>query len=175
MWKDAEDLYTVALGLAPSYQNQIKLGRVLGFQGHYAEAAGVLARLFENEKIMIPSTDGPPKLNAPLVNEKRELSMAYLEWGVASLEAAIAEKDAELFVTADEIFANIVRTSKADRPEYWHAKYQQLRSKMQQGEYKEAKLVMNQIERENPVLGAPAGLENDFKNLKAELSKKVFD
>ena len=173
LWKDAEDLYTVALGLAPSYQNQIKLGRVLGFQGHYPEAAAVLARLFDTEKIMVQPTDGgPPKLNAQLANEKKELYMAYLEWGVASLEAAISEKDPELFVRADEIFGNVLRTSKADRPEYWHAKNQQLRSLIQQGKYKDAKLAMNTIERENTVLGAPAGLENDFKKIKDELANK---
>lgn len=176
LWKDAEDLYTAALGLAPSYQNQIKLGRVLGFQGHYAEAAGVLARLFDSETITIRSTDGgPPKFNAPLLDQKKDLFRAYLEWGVAALESAIQDKDPEMFVRADEIFGNIVRNPSAEKPEYWHAQYQQIRSLMQQGKYKDAKLGMNDIERKNTVLGAPAGLENDFKTLKAELSKKVFD
>jgi len=177
LWKSTEDLYAAALGLAPSYQNQIKLGRVLGFQGKYGESAVVLARLFDTEPIILPpeTSGGPPKFNAALMAQKKDLFLAYLEWGVAALETAIQEKDSEMFVRADEIFANITRIPAADRPEYWHAKHQQLRSLIQQGKYQDAKLVMNTIERENSKLGEPAGLENEFKTIKAELSKKVFD
>ncbi|MFN0006897.1 MAG: hypothetical protein ACKVXR_03240 [Planctomycetota bacterium] len=176
LWKSTEDLYATALGLAPSYQNQIKLGRVLGFQGKYGDAAAALARLFDTEQIVqTDAAGGPPKFNGPLMAQKKELFLAYLEWGVAALETAIQEKDSEMFVRADDIFGNITRIPAADRPEYWHAKYQQLRSLVQQGKYQDAKLVMNTIERENSKLGVPAGLENEFKALKAELGKKVFD
>ena len=177
LWKSTEELYTAALGLAPSYKNQVKLGRVLGFQGKYGEAAAVLARLFDTEPIILqPGTEGgPPKFNASLMAQKKELFLAYLEWGVAALETAIQEKDAEMFVRADDIFGNITRVPTAERAEYWHAKLGQLRSLMHQGKYKDAKLVMNTLERENSKLGGPAGLENDFKTVKTELSKKVFD
>lgn len=177
LWKSTEELYAAALGLAPSYQNQIKLGRVLGFQGKYGEAAATLARLFDTEQIILPpeTAGGPPKFNAALMAQKKDLFLAYLEWGVAALETAIQEKDAEMFVRADDIFGNITRIPAADRPEYWHAKHQQLHSLMQQGQYQRAKLMMNTIERENTKLGEPAGLENEFKAIKTELSKKVFD
>jgi tetratricopeptide (TPR) repeat protein len=174
-WSSTEELYTAALGLSPSYQNQIKLGRVLGFQGKYGEASVVLARLFDTEPIVqTDAVGGPAKFNASLMAQKKELFLAYLEWGVAALETAILEKEAEMFVRADDIFGNITRIPAADRPEYWHAKYHQLRSLMQQGKYKDAKIAMNTIERENSKLGVPAGLENDFKTLKADLEKKVF-
>jgi tetratricopeptide (TPR) repeat protein len=180
LWKDAEDLYAAALGLAPSYQNQVKLGRVLGFQGHYGEAATTLARLFDSEPTFTTqdAAGGPPKLNGTLIAEKRELLVAYLEWGVAALEAAIQEKDPEMYRRADSIFATIVlslQRSAGDNPVWWHAKYQQVRSLMQQGKYQDAKLLMNTLERENTKLGTPAGLENDFKALQSELSKKVFN
>lgn len=176
LWKSAEELYTAALGLAPSYQNQIKLGRVLGFQGKYNESAVVLARLFDTEQIVLTDTaGGPPKFNKPLMDLKKDLFLAYLEWGLAALETAIQEKDAEMFVRADDIFGNITRIPAADHPVYWHAKHQQLRSMLQQGKYQAAQLAMNTIERENSKLGVPAGLENEFKAIKTELSKKVFD
>jgi tetratricopeptide (TPR) repeat protein len=175
LWASTEELYTAALALSPSYQNQIKLGRVLGFQGKFGEAAVVLARLFDNEPIVQTDTQGgPAKFNQQLMRDKKELFQAYLEWGVAALESAIQDKDSELFVRADDIFGNITRIPAADRPEYWHAKYNQLRSLMQQGKYQEAQLVMNTIERENSKLGGPAGLENEFKAVKTELGTKVF-
>jgi tetratricopeptide (TPR) repeat protein len=176
LWRDAEDLYRAALVLAPSYQNQIKLGRVLGFQGNYAESASTLARLFDNEPILLFDTDGgPPKFNAKLLEQKRELFLAYLEWGVAAYEAGVQTKEAELYRRADEIFGNVVRIPAAESPVYWFAKLFQVRSLMQQGKYQDAKLVMNDIERKNSVLGEPAGLQNDFKALQTELSKKVFE
>jgi hypothetical protein len=162
--------------LAPSYQNQIKLGRVLGFQGNYAESASTLARLFDNEPILLFDTaGGPPKFNAKLLEQKRELFLAYLEWGVAAYEAGVQTKEAELYRRADEIFGNVVRIPAAESPVYWFAKLFQVRSLMQQGKYQDAKLVMNDIERKNSVLGEPAGLQNDFKALQTELSKKVFE
>jgi hypothetical protein len=43
---------------------------------------------------------------------------------------------------------------------------------MSQGKYKDAGLVMRDVERNNTDLGAPAGLQAEFKKLKDELGKK---
>jgi tetratricopeptide (TPR) repeat protein len=177
LWKAAEELYSAALQLAPSYQNMIKLGRSLGFQGRFADATAVYGRLFDSEPI-IDVNAKPPKspFNGQLLRQKNELYLAYLEWGVAAEEAAPKEQDqTEMFVRAGTIFDNLVRIPEPTAKIFWHAKYHQIRNQMAQGKYPEAGRLMRDIERMNPELGAPAGLQNEFKTLKNDLSKKVFD
>jgi hypothetical protein len=43
---------------------------------------------------------------------------------------------------------------------------------MGQGKYRDAGLVMRDVERNNTDLGAPAGLQAEFKKLKDEIAKK---
>lgn len=171
MWKEAEFLYRAALQLAPSYQNMIKLGRVLGFQGQYAEAAAEYGRLFDSEPIIEPGSS-PPRFNASLLKEKRELYAAYLEWGVAAQLSAAKSQDPEMYLRAETIFANIVRNPDPTTKSFWHAKLHQIQNQMNQGKYRDAGLLMRDIERTNDQLGAPAGLQADFRKLKDELGKK---
>jgi tetratricopeptide (TPR) repeat protein len=171
MWKEAESLYRAALQLAPSYQNMIKLGRVLGFQGQYAEAAAEYGRLFDSEPIIEPGSS-PPRFNVSLLKEKKELYAAYLEWGVAAQLSAAKSQDAEMYLRADTIFTNIVRTPDTTTKAFWHAKLHQIQNQMSQGKYRDAGLLMRDIERTNSELGAPAGLQAEFKKLKDDLGKK---
>jgi tetratricopeptide (TPR) repeat protein len=115
LFKEAENLYRAALQISPSYQNQIKLGRSLGFQGQYAEASSVYGRLFDSESIIDPASN-PPKFNAGLLKEKPELYVAYLEWGVANEEAGLKAKDNESYLRAEQIFDNLVRTPDPEGP-----------------------------------------------------------
>ncbi len=171
MWKEAEGLYRAALLLAPSYQNMIKLGRSLGFQGMYPEAAAEYGRLFDSEPIIEPGST-PAKFNASLLHQKRELYPAYLEWGVAAQLSAAKSQDAEMYLRAETIFANLVRTPDPTAKIFWQAKLHQIQNLMAQGKYRDAGLVMRDVERNNTDLGAPAGLQADFKKLKDELVKK---
>jgi hypothetical protein len=174
MWKEAEGLYRAALLLAPSYQNMIKLGRSLGFQGMYPEAAAEYGRLFDSEPI-IESGSNPAKFNSSLRRQKPELYLAYLEWGVAAQLAAAKSQDAEMYLRADTIFANIVRTPDPTAKIFWQAKLHQIQNLMGQGKYRDAGLVMRDVERNNTDLGAPAGLQAEFKKLKDEIAKKDLD
>jgi tetratricopeptide (TPR) repeat protein len=171
MWKEAEGLYRAALLLAPSYQNMIKLGRSLGFQGMYPEAAAEYGRLFDSEPIIEPGST-PAKFNASLLHQKRELYPAYLEWGVAAQLSAAKSQDAEMYLRAETIFANIVRTPDPTGKIFWQAKLHQIQNLMSQGKYRDAGLVMRDVERNNTELGAPAGLQAEFKKIKDEIGKK---
>jgi len=181
MWREAQSLYKAALQLSPSYQNMIKLGRSLGFLGQFPEAAAEYGRLFDSESIMEAGSN-PPRFNASLIRSKPELYLAYLEWGVAAQEAAAKSQDAEMHLRAETIFDNLVRNPPRDSNSgeakiYWHAKLHQIQNLMSQGKYQQAGLLMRDIERNNDPtqLGAPAGLQNDFKKLKDEVSRKVVD
>jgi tetratricopeptide (TPR) repeat protein len=171
MWKEAEGLYRAALLLAPSYQNMIKLGRSLGFQGMYPEAAAEYGRLFDSEPI-IEAGSSPAKFNSSLRRQKPELYLAYLEWGVAAQLSAAKSQDAEMYLRADTIFANLVRTPDPTAKIFWQAKLHQIQNLMGQGKYRDAGLVMRDVERNNTDLGAPAGLQAEFKKLKDEIAKK---
>ena len=174
LWKEAENLYRAALQLAPSYLNMIKLGRSLGFQGQYQEAAAEYGRLFDSEALIDPTTN-PPKFNAALRKQKPELYLAYLEWGVAAAETAAQSRDAEMYLRAGTIFDNIVRTPDPSGPTariFWHAKLHQIRNFYSQGKYADASLLLRDIERTNSELGAPAGLQGDFTKLKESLKSK---
>ena len=177
LWKSAEELYTAALELAPNYQNQIKLGRTLGFLGLYDRATDVYGRLFDTEAF-VDTTATPPRFNATLARQKPELFLAYLEWGVAAAQAAQEARDQEqqeMFLRAGSILDNLVRDKKYDTPTFWQAKYWQIRNLMNQGKYPEAGGEMRMLERENTELGGPAGMQNDFKALKDDVSKKAFN
>jgi tetratricopeptide (TPR) repeat protein len=175
LFKDAETLYKVALSLSPSYQNMIKLGRSLGFQGQFAEAAAVYGRLFDSEPI-IDATANPPKFNGGLLKEKSDLYVAYLEWGVASEEAAAKSRDAESYLRAGTIFDNLVRQPDPNGPRarvYWHAKLNQIKNLSNQGKYADAQLLLRDIERTNSELGGPAGLQAEFAKVKESLKTKA--
>jgi tetratricopeptide (TPR) repeat protein len=179
MWREAEALYRAALQLAPSYQDTIHLGRSSGFLGQYADAAAEYGRLFDSESI-IEAGSVPPKFNWSLIKQKPDLYLAYLEWGVAAQLTAEKTQDAEMYLRAGTIFDNLVRTpprdaNGAEAKIYWHSKLHQIQNLMAQGKYKDAGLLMRDIERNNDKLGAAAGLEADFKKLKEEVSKKDMD
>jgi tetratricopeptide (TPR) repeat protein len=175
LFKEAEALFKIALQLSPSYQNQIKLGRALGFQGQFAEAASTYGRLFDTEPI-IDVAANPPKFNGGLLKEKPDLYVAYLEWGVASEEAAAKTRDAESYLRAGTIFDNLVRTPDPTGPRarvYWHAKLNQIKNLSNQGKYADAQLLLRDVERTNSELGAPAGLQAEFAKAKETLKNKA--
>jgi len=175
MWREAVKLYRAALQLSPNYTNQIKLGRCLGFLGEFPEAAAEYGRLFDSEPI-IDSVSNPPKFNGSLIKQKPELFLAYLEWGVSAQETAAKSQDAEMYLRASSCFDNLVRDpGGATTKVYWHAKLHQIQNLMSQGKYQDAGLLMRDIERNNAELGAPAGLQAEFKKVKDDLGKKVLN
>ncbi|HEV8113856.1 MAG TPA: hypothetical protein VGR31_13860 [Planctomycetota bacterium] len=175
MWREAVKLYRAALQLSPNYTNQIKLGRCLGFLGEFPEAAAEYGRLFDSEPI-IDSVSNPPKFNGSLIKQKPELFLAYLEWGVSAQETAAKSQDAEMYLRASACFDNLVRDpGGATTKVYWHAKLHQIQNLMSQGKYQDAGLLMRDIERNNAELGAPAGLQTEFKKVKDDLGKKVLN
>jgi tetratricopeptide (TPR) repeat protein len=175
MWREAVKLYRAALQLSPNYQNQIKLGRCLGFLGEFPDAAAEYGRLFDSEPIIDPIAS-PPKFNGSLIKQKPELYLAYLEWGVSAQESAAKSQDAEMYLRAATVFENLVRDpGGATTKIYWHAKLHQIQNLMSQGKYQDAGLLMRDIERNNAELGAPAGLKADFQKVKDDLGKKVLN
>ena len=175
LFKEAESLYRTSLQISPSYQNQIKLGRSLGFQGDFGEASAVYGRLFDTESIIDPASN-PPKFNASTLRDKPELYVAYLEWGVAAEETGAKSKDAESSLRAGQIFDNLVRTPDPTGPRarvFWHAKLHQIKNLSNQGKYNDASMLMRDVERTNSDLGGPAGLQSEFGKLKDSLKSKA--
>lgn len=147
-WVKAAEIYEAALAQTPDYRMTINLGRTYGFLGDYVKSAGIYARLFEQEPLVNPKA--PNRLDAAVQKAKPELVYAYLEWGVSERLAFSKDNDkARLTRCLKTIFTPLLQTVKADTsPEtYWAARYHLVRALMDNGNYKDAQLNVEDAQR----------------------------
>ena len=172
LWQQAVELYQAALRVSPNSQTTINLGRCLGFLGRYAEAAAVYGQLFDTEVLYDREAK---RFNSALIKTKPELIGAYIEWGVSEHEAALQDQDHERFLRASGIFDNLVRgLSDTSSKLWWQAKYYQIKSLVDQGNYDTAGFLMSDLVRTTQDLGASVGLKSAFEAMKTELDQKTF-
>ena len=174
LWREAADLYATALRVSPSYKTEINLGRCHGFLGDYAEAATVLATLFDREQVW----DGAARrFNTGALRSKPELLYAYLEWGVAEHLASAPGGELEGLTRAASVLENLVGTGGLTPTSdlWWQAKYHQCKALADAGKYTDADLKMRDAERTTSNLGGNnPKLVEGFKALKAELAQKTL-
>ena len=145
----AAEIYKAALEQTPDYRMAINLGRAYGFLNRWVDAAGVYSKLFDQEPIL--NQKDKRKLDPVVTRAKNDLVSAYLEWGVAERMAFAADADKDRLLRArDVIFTPLANTLKHDSlPEvYWGARYHLVRTLMDRGEYKDAKLSVDDIQRQ---------------------------
>lgn len=147
-WVKAAEIYEAALAQTPDYRMTINLGRTYGFLGDYVKAAGIYARLFEQEALVNPKN--PNRLDNAVQKAKPELVYAYLEWGVSERLAFAKDNDKSRLTRAMKtILTPLLATLKPDTsPEtYWAARYHLVRALMDVGDYKDAKLNVEDAQR----------------------------
>lgn len=168
-WALASELYEATLRLVPGYQMQVQLGRCYGYLGEYAKAAGVLGSLFEQEQVYDTEKK---QLKRAVIRQKQELFFAYLELGLAEHEAAVIGKDADGFRRASTIFSVMARELQPTSKDWWFTKYYQIKNLAAAGNYADAKIQLNDLERTTSGYGEQYGLKDRFAQLKSELASK---
>lgn len=162
LFEQAQRAYEAVIPLTPSYRALITLAQTQGFLRKWPEAASAYAQLFEREPLADLNTR---TLRQDTLRAKPELISAFLEWGVCELNAGVADTDATRLSRASSIFETLVQSTAAGSKLWWQAKYFQLRTLVDRGEYNIAGIGMRDIER-----GYPNFDENQF-GLKDKLTK----
>lgn len=174
-WVKAAEIYEAALAQTPDYRMTINLGRTYGFLGEYVKAAGIYARLFEQEPLVNPKI--PNRLDNAVQKAKQELVYAYLEWGVSERLSFAKDNDKSRLTRAlRTIFTPLLQTLKPDTsPEtYWAARYHLIRALMDNGDYKDAQLNVEDAQRNISATfdDGKYGYKALFEATIAELKKK---
>src|SRR5262249_32380685 len=112
LWERAAALYERVLETNPSYKTRISLGRTYGFLGRWRDAAECYAKLFDQEALV---EKGTKKFNQTTLKEKPQLIFGYLEWGVAELQTAVAEKDKDRYTRSFGIFDTVCFPANTDK------------------------------------------------------------
>ena len=178
-WQSAAEYYEASLTFVPSYLTSINLARTLGFLGRFRDAAAVYSKLFETTPL-VNAENG--EVDKKLAASKPALMGAYLELGVCEYRVTEGGDDsdkADRSARALGVFEAVLKAEKSGRElteRWWQAKYWQLRTLVDRGEYKKADLLVRDLERNtNDDDSAKYGLREPLKKLKDEVKKKVFD
>jgi hypothetical protein len=179
-WSLAADLYDASLRQAPSRSGLLYLARAHGFLGQWARASDAYAQFFEGINL-IDAASG--RFSNSVLGDKENAKLgvlpAYVEWGVSENRAAkAAGGDADRFARALGIFSNVAKNPAyvpVDSKLWWYFKYDQIDALKSKGDYPEAGRILRDAERQTPALGKPAGLEDEFKQLKNDIAKNTFE
>jgi tetratricopeptide (TPR) repeat protein len=171
-WVDAAALLEGAIARSPSSKTMVKLGQVQAFLGKFKEAANTYAKLFDGESFT-DSTTG--RIDRAMLTAKPELLPAYLEWGVCERMAAVADKDSARFTRCLKIFENVCQTMDQKAKAWWTAKYHQINTFIDRGDYETANTAFKSVERtSDPEVMKTHGYKEAFAETKAILDKKVM-
>ena len=129
----------------------------------------MLGALFEQEQVYDTEKKN---LKRAVIRQKQELFFAYLELGLAEHEAAATSNDADGFRRASTIFSVMARELQPTSRDWWYTKYYQIRNLSLAGNYADAKIQLNDLERTTSGYGEQFGLKERFSALKAELATK---
>jgi hypothetical protein len=163
--------YEAVLPLTPSYRTHIKLARTLGFLGRYEDAAASYVRLFERENFANTATR---TIDPEALRAKPELAYAFLEWGVCEREVGVAQRNSERLARASAIFESLVVATSAGTKLWWPAKFYQIQTLDDRGEYGIAAIALRDLERNWPDYDAGEfGLRDRFQQLSQDLAKKA--
>lgn len=154
-WTKAAEIYEATLQVSADIKVTISLGRtyaflaILGDAPKWVEAARVYGKLFEQEPLV--NAKNRQRLDPQMMKAKPELIFAYVEWGVCERMAYGVDSDkSRLARCLGTIFQPLQFTLKPDTsPQaYWATRYHQVRALMDAGEYPNAKLAIEDIQRQ---------------------------
>jgi hypothetical protein len=160
--------FDAVLTVTPSYRVQIVQARALGFLQRWEDAAEGYARLFERESFANLSSR---TIDTQAMQDKPELGFALLEWGVGEREIGAAKNAPERLARASSIFETLVVGTRADTKLWWPAKFYQVQTLSDRGEYETAKIIMRDMERNYPEFDK-GPLKERFQRLAEELKRK---
>ncbi|HZM01073.1 MAG TPA: hypothetical protein VFD43_12565, partial [Planctomycetota bacterium] len=173
-WEQAASFYESAIAKSSSFNAKINLARTLGYLGRFAEAVDVYSEVVENETLIDPSTN---EINRDALTGRPELLSVYLELGVAQFEVGRTERSDADIESASAIFARIVKAAPKQASEsWWRARYYQLASWYELGNYKTCLAAINDLERNSEDFDEARwglGLSARFKELKRETERKL--
>ena len=180
-WLKAAEIYEAALAQTPDIAMTINLGRTYGFLAalgdtkRWVQSATLFSKLFTQELIINPKA--PNKLDPVVTKAKSSLVGAYLDFGVAEQMSFSVDNDKDHLNRALKvILAPIVNTLKPDTGKelYWGALYHMVRTLIERGEYKDAKLKVEDVQRQvSPTFDeGKFGYKALFEATIAELSTK---
>ncbi|MSR63962.1 MAG: hypothetical protein EXS08_16175 [Planctomycetes bacterium] len=161
--------YEALLAVSPSYRNNISLARVLGFLQRWEDATDGYARLFEREDFI---NLGTRTINTTTMTEKPELTPALLEWGMCEREIGVAKTAPERLSRASSIFEALVVGTREGSKNWWPAKFWQLQTMFDRGDYETGKIGIDSVERTNPDFDGGL-LKERFQRLSKEFDKRV--
>lgn len=175
LWEDAARIYEALDRQAPSYIISIERARTLAILGQVEAAEGIYARLFDQNPIVAASD--PKGFDRAAIEARPELVPAYLEWGAASQMVGAAEKNATLLDRASGIYVRLLANTTSGARTWWQAKFFQIKLFLERGEYEQADLALRNVKRTtDPQYDkGEFGFKDKFKELEAEVSKKVFN
>jgi tetratricopeptide (TPR) repeat protein len=174
-FRKAAEIFKAGLEQNPDYRNSINLGRCYGFLKQWPLAADVYAKLFEQEPIL---TKDKRKLDTNVTKPKPELSLAYLEWGVAERMAYAEDQNKDRLTRClNVIFTPLAFSLKPEvTPEaYWGAIYHLVMTLNDKGDYNDALLTIeNQQRQVNPAYDEDKfGYKSRFDPVEADLRVKL--
>ncbi len=178
LWEEAVRIYQTLSSIKPTYLSEIELARTQALLGRVKEAAGIYARLFDQNDMFDPADPAKERFDPTLVEKRPELRSAYLEWGVAERLTGIAENDAGRLERATAIFERVQSAKNTNETMrlWWQAKYYLIRVLMDRGRYPEADIALKSMRRTTSRENlAKFGFEEKFSELEKELKTKVFD
>jgi tetratricopeptide (TPR) repeat protein len=172
-WDASANIYDVVVEISPAdYRARMRQARLLGFLSRWKDAADSYAALFEQEALVKADKSD---FDMAVLNAKPELLDAYMEWGVCEAEAGNAEKSETRKARASGIFDLLLKHTVAESPLWWNAKYRQILTFYQRGNYESADVAMNSLVRTAGAdfANAPAQLRPLLISLRAEVAKMV--
>jgi tetratricopeptide (TPR) repeat protein len=162
--------YEAELANTPSNLPRIKLARSHGFLGQWEKASTRYAEVFDQEHLI----DASGQFNQTVLRQTPELLPAYLEWGVCEREVGVATADQARLKRASTIFENLLLGSTKGGKTWWQAKYFQIRTMLDRGDYDHAGLAMRDVERNNQDFDDNKyNLRDRFHKLRDEVARKV--
>ena len=172
LWEQVKSILQAVLESGSSYRSEIYLGRVLGVQGQWREAAMTYSHLFDREQIMDISGK---KMDVARIREKPELVPAYVEWAMAESMAGSTGDDRERLSRADELLKKALPNLQVGEKLWWRARVLQVQNFVWQGRYEEADIALRDLERNtaDDFDQGKFGAKERLLQLKAEVARKV--
>jgi tetratricopeptide (TPR) repeat protein len=180
-WTKAAEIYESTLQIAPDIKVTINLGRTYGYLASlgdhpkWVEAARVYGKLFEQEPLV--NQKNRQRLDPQMVKAKPELVFAYVEWGVCERLAFAVDGDKgrinRCLGTIFQPLRNSLRPDTSGQA-YWASRYHEVAALMDIGEYPNAKLTIEDIQRQvSPTFDeGKYGYKALFEKAYEELKKK---
>src|SRR5262245_49530969 len=102
LWDQIGGIFQTLVSAGSSYQSDIFLGRVQGFEGKWRDAATTYARLFDRDSLIADVVAGK-QFDRQVMKTKPDLVPAFVEWAMAEEMAGKAADDKERLSRASDL------------------------------------------------------------------------